>query len=278
MVDLLPVPEFEITVEAVVEPRFIDLMGHMNVAWYAHFFDKAVWAFFVKHGLDEPYFARERRGMFALEQSARYFSELREGDSLAIHSGALEVRDKTLRLGHTMTNASSGSVAAYAEVVAAHIDIDVRRTTPFPADLAARLRASVVTAMPGGALTEASAQRFALDWIDAWNRHDVDAVLAHYADDAVFVSPKAERITGSGIVHGKAALEAYWRAALATVGRLEFALDAASWSSRSETLTVLYRSTVDGRPPVRATEIMRFRGGRIVRGEALYGATAQGAP
>ena len=27
------------------------------------------------------------------------------------------------------------------------------------------------------------AERFAADWIDAWNRHDLDAILAHYADD-----------------------------------------------------------------------------------------------
>ena len=28
------------TLEAVVEPRFIDSMGHMNVAWYVHLFDR----------------------------------------------------------------------------------------------------------------------------------------------------------------------------------------------------------------------------------------------
>ena len=53
---------------------------------------------------------------------------------------------------------------------------------------------------------------------------------------------------------------------------------AASYSPGSETLTVLYQASVDGQPPVRATEIMRFRDGRIVRGEALYGAAGFSEP
>jgi steroid delta-isomerase len=128
-------------------------------------------------------------------------------------------------------------------------------------------------APPEAPLTEAQAQQFARDWVAAWNRHDAEAVLAHYADDAVFVSPKAERVVGHGLVQGKAALRAYWQAALARVQKLEFTLEAASYSPRAETLTLTYRSSVDGQPPVRAAEIMRFRGARIVRGEALYGAT-----
>jgi ketosteroid isomerase-like protein len=30
----------------------------------------------------------------------------------------------------------------------------------------------------------AFAQRFAADWIAAWNRHDLDAILAHYLPQA----------------------------------------------------------------------------------------------
>lgn len=134
------------------------------------------------------------------------------------------------------------------------------------------------SAAPEGPLTEAAAQQFAREWVAAWNRHDAEAVLAHYAEDALFVSPKAERLVGSGLVVGKAALRSYWQAALARAKKLEFVLDTASYSPRSETLTVLYSSSVDGQPAVRATEIMRFRDGRIVRGEALYGATAVTLP
>src|SRR5437660_91789 len=55
---------------------------------------------------------------------------------------------------------------------------------------------------------------FAADWVAAWNRHDLDAILSHYADDVVFTSPFAVRLTGDGTVRGKPALRAYFAAAL----------------------------------------------------------------
>ena len=258
----------------MVESEFLDAMGHMNVKWYAHLFDQGVWTYFARHGLDAAYFRREGRGMFALEQTARYVSELRAGEAVQVHSALAELGDKTLRLEQRMLGGDGLRLAATVEVVAAHIDIGTRRTTPFPADLATRLRTQLVPALPDAPLTEAAAQQFARDWIAAWNRRDAEAVLAHYAEDAVFISPKAERILGNGLVEGKAALRSYWQAALARSKKLEFTLEAASYSPRSETLTVLYQASVDGQPPVRAGEIMRFRAGRIVRGEALYGATS----
>ena len=53
---------------------------------------------------------------------------------------------------------------------------------------------------------------FAEEWCAAWNAHDVERVLAHFHDDAVFMSPlAAQRVPESGgTVKGKAALRAYW--------------------------------------------------------------------
>jgi acyl-CoA thioester hydrolase len=277
MIDLSRMPELALTLEGVVEPRFLDAMGHMNVGWYAHLFDRAVWKRFAELGLDEAYFARTGRGMFALEQSTRYLAELREGERLVIRTALVEAREKTLRFAHYMLDVEKQVIAATAEVVAAHIDLGTRRTTPFPAELAARFADAVVRELPGGAMTEGTAQAFARRWIQNWNRRDVEAVLAHYADDASFVSPYAERITGSPLVQGKAALRAYWQAALADRA-LEFTLEQALFFARTETLVVFYRAGFDGQAPARAAEVMRFRGARIVRGEAFYGGTALAVP
>jgi acyl-CoA thioester hydrolase len=273
MVDLLP-PGLDLTVDARVESRFLDAMGHMNVAWYTHLFDEGVWTYFERHGLDRGYMQRERRGAFALEETTRYLAEVREGEPLTVHTGLLEVRERTLRLVQVMTAVNKGVRAAEREVVAAHVDLEQRRTTPFSAELAASLRAKVTTTQPDGAPSEAAAQAFARDWIAAWNRRDAEAVLAHYTEDCAFTSPKAERITGHARVEGKAALRAYWQRALEQSGKLEFTLELAAYSARSATLTVLYRAQFEGRDPQRATEIMRFRGPLVAEGEALYGATA----
>jgi acyl-CoA thioesterase FadM/ketosteroid isomerase-like protein len=274
MVDLSEARALELTHQAEVEARFLDAMGHMNVSWYVHLFDRGIWTFFGRHGLDEQYLHGAQRGMFALEENLRYLSELRQGDALDVHTGVLEVRPKTLRLLQYMVDRQKQVVAATREVVAAHIDLQTRRSAAFEPSVLARLVAAPVPAAALGTLTEASAQKLARDWVDAWNRRDVESVLAHFAEDAVFVSPKAQRFVGTPRIVGKSALRAYWQTALSQLTTLEFTLDTALWSPRTETLTVLYQAALGGLPATRAAEIMRFRAGHIVHGEALYGAAS----
>lgn len=276
MVDLSQAQALEHTLEAKVEPRFLDEMGHMNVAWYVHLFDRAIWGFFERHGLGLQALRDTKRGMFAVEENLRYLSELREGDALHVHTGVLELRPKTLRLLQYMVDSQRQKVAAVREVIAVHIDLETRRSVTFADDVTAQLRLPQLVAPAAGPMTNASARQFAQAWVDAWNRRDLEAVLAHYAEDALFISPRAERLVGNARVQGKAALRAYWQAALAQIQQLEFVLDAALWSAQAETLTVVYDAAFQGQLPLRVVEIMRFQGGKIVRGEALYGAVVTG--
>jgi len=54
-----------------------------------------------------------------------------------------------------------------------------------------------------------SAEDFAAHWIGAWNSHDIEAILSHYGDDVVFLSPVAAQRTGNGRVIGREALRSY---------------------------------------------------------------------
>jgi hypothetical protein len=55
-----------------------------------------------------------------------------------------------------------------------------------------------------------SPKKFALGWIDAWNAHDLDAVLAHFRDDFEFSSPLISDFAGepSGPLLGMDAVRA----------------------------------------------------------------------
>jgi ketosteroid isomerase-like protein len=48
-------------------------------------------------------------------------------------------------------------------------------------------------------------QKFASDWLVAWNAHGLDAIRSHFSDDDVFTSPLALRIVegSEGVVRGK---------------------------------------------------------------------------
>lgn len=68
-------------------------------------------------------------------------------------------------------------------------------------------------------------QSFAKAWQAGWNSHDLDRILSHYSADVLFRSRKAVALTGSGLIRGKAALRAYWAAALEAQPDLLFTLE-----------------------------------------------------
>jgi ketosteroid isomerase-like protein len=112
-------------------------------------------------------------------------------------------------------------------------------------------------------MTSAEPRAFAEEWLAAWNAHDLDRILAHYADDVVFRSDKAARLTGDGTVRGKAALADYWRRALATQPDLRFEL--LDLYAAPDTITLRYRN----QQSVEVCETLNFgTEGRVVSGAA----------
>ena len=121
-------------------------------------------------------------------------------------------------------------------------------------------------------MTYESMMTFADSWIAAWNRRDIEAVLAHFAEDAQFVRPVARTFVGRPVFRNKKELENYWRAALDRISILEFKLDYATWDERRRELNAVYEANLNGESK-RACEIMQFdASGRQIKGEALYGA------
>jgi catechol 2,3-dioxygenase-like lactoylglutathione lyase family enzyme len=86
------------------------------------------------------------------------------------------------------------------------------------------------------------ALRFAEQWVAAWNRRDLDLLLAQYAEDAELTSPLIAEVTGDprGRIRGKAAIVAYWREALGRFPDLHFELIDAF--SVVDGLAIQYRS------------------------------------
>jgi ketosteroid isomerase-like protein len=63
-------------------------------------------------------------------------------------------------------------------------------------------------------------------WIDAWNSHDLERILALYADEAEMTSDKIPLLgfDPTGTLHGKDMLHAYWRKGLDLLPDLHFTL------------------------------------------------------
>ena len=68
------------------------------------------------------------------------------------------------------------------------------------------------------------AQKFALEWVAAWNSHDINKIMSHYAEDFEMSSPIIKQLTNekSGKLKGKNAIKAYWSKALEMNPELHF--------------------------------------------------------
>ena len=107
---------------------------------------------------------------------------------------------------------------------------------------------------------------FARSWEQAWNAHDLDAVLAHFADDAVFTSPLAVQLlpgTG-GVLRGKAAIAGYWRIGLEKIADLHFTVEAVY--TGIDVLVINYRNQAGNL----VCEVLHLRDGLVVSGAGTY--------
>ncbi len=118
----------------------------------------------------------------------------------------------------------------------------------------------------GQVVSTPEAAGFAEEWSAAWNRRDVDAVLAHFHDDVVFTSPyAAEFVPGSaGVVRGKAALREYWCTALKAIPDLHF--DIVGVYEGASVLVINYRN----QGGTLVNEVLEFDGGLVRRGHGTY--------
>ncbi len=110
------------------------------------------------------------------------------------------------------------------------------------------------------------AEQFASDWRDAWNAHDVDAILGHFADEIVFTSPAAQRIVdgSEGVIRGVRELRAYWSEGLRRNPDLHFEIE--NLYLGVDTIVINYRNHTGGL----VNEVLTFDGPLVIQGHATY--------
>jgi len=115
------------TYRGAVYPWHCDHMGHMNVMWYVGKFDEASWNLLATIGVTSALLRERGRAIAGVQQNISYRRELLAGDTVAVRSGILEVREKVVRFVHEMRNAFTGEIAAVCELTAVQIDAKSRK-------------------------------------------------------------------------------------------------------------------------------------------------------
>lgn len=116
-------------------------------------------------------------------------------------------------------------------------------------------------------LTDQLAQSFAKQWIEAWNSHDLSAIMALYSHDIRFHSPYIVKLgmNAEGMITEKDELEKYFGKALGIYTDLHFELHQVLTGAGS---VILYYKSVGNRM---AAEMMELdESGKISLVKAHY--------
>ena len=115
-----------------LEPDWIDYNGHLNMAFYNVLFDRAVDHLYDALGIGEEYVRTGGGSCFTLQAHVSYLDELTVRDPVSVTLQLVDFDSKRLHYFLSMTNANKGGLAATSENLAMHVDMNTRRSAPFP--------------------------------------------------------------------------------------------------------------------------------------------------
>lgn len=113
--------------------------------------------------------------------------------------------------------------------------------------------------------------RLARAWLDAFNAHDVDALIALYRPHATHTSPKIRALhpdTGGKLV-GVEGIAAWWRGAIARTPGLRYEETAITASAARVILE--YVRHADGEAPMPVAEAFDVEDGRVIASRVFHG-------
>jgi acyl-CoA thioester hydrolase len=124
-----------------IEPQWIDYNGHLNMAYYNVMFDRAIDELWLQFGIGPTYMKARHGSTFTAECHVRYLREIHLGDPVQVSILLVAADEKRLHTFEELRHATEGWVSATSENMSMHIDMNARKTAPFPADIRARIEA-----------------------------------------------------------------------------------------------------------------------------------------
>ena len=142
---LPPIPLQEILtlspacLKMTVPEEYRDENGHMNMRWYLAIFDDAGDVLHGRIGLTREYHNQHGTGTFDLEHHVHYLSEVNPGEEVAVYMRFVARSAKRLHYLMFMVNETRGKLATIFECMNALADLGVRKTAPFPDEIARKI-------------------------------------------------------------------------------------------------------------------------------------------
>ena len=127
----------------VIPKKWEDLNGHVNVSYYLWLYNQMGWSMFGQIGITEHYFNERRLGFVDLENHTRYLSELHVGERVSVYGCYLAQDAKRVQGMVFVVNDDTDALACSIEFLAISMDLEQRRATAIPGDIATQLAGAI---------------------------------------------------------------------------------------------------------------------------------------
>ena len=113
--------------------------------------------------------------------------------------------------------------------------------------------------------------QIASNWLAAFNEHNLEKLLALYADDAIHYSPKLKvrHPETKGLIKGKENLRSWWKDAFDRLPTLQY--EATSLTANQERVFMEYTRKVAGDEDMFVAEVLEIKNNLIVSSRVYHG-------
>ena len=136
--------EWVVTNRGIVLTKHCDHYGHMNVRFYAHFFDDGAWHVWTQAGIKMLEFNQRGLGVVVANTSTNFIKETKPGTLVMVTGGFTKTGNKSVTYEQRLLDAESEQLHATQTTTEVFFDTDKRASTAMPDDIRAKIEANLV--------------------------------------------------------------------------------------------------------------------------------------
>ena len=136
--------EWAVTNRGIVLAKHCDHYGHMNVRYYAHFFDDGAWHIWALADIKMLEFSERGLGVVVANTTTNFIKETKPGTLVVVTGGFIKVGNKSLTYEQRLSDAETGQLHATQTTTEVFFDTKKRASTAMPDDIRAKIAANLV--------------------------------------------------------------------------------------------------------------------------------------
>lgn len=130
------------TLRVMTQAWQCDHLGHVNVSFYMGWLGDAAFAVAAMHGWPRETMMAAQAGVAAVKAEVDYQAELRGGDMVRMESTVESIGERKIVFRHRLIRVGDEKQAMAARLTGVCIDLQQRRSRPFPQDFIDRIAAT----------------------------------------------------------------------------------------------------------------------------------------